>query len=269
MRKIIADADFDGICCSVLLKKLYPEAKIILATPQTIGQIETTEEDIIADLPAPKGFKGTRYDHHKTEKIPRGVSKKTSSCAKLLLSVFPKLKPYKDIVMAADRIDSGKFTKEMNTPEEQISYSLNTGNGDKQHKQRIIKMLLAGQTLQQIANNPLVTVRIEHKMAQVKKTIEALPSSTKKIYNTTFTTITGQTYPSIIKEYYKTGTNYIITIKGELITISRNPYKQGINLLQLTKPLGAQGKPHKVYFKGDIQKMQLIMEQIAIAEEEK
>jgi hypothetical protein len=120
--RLITRADFDGLACAVLLKKLKKYRRIYLTHAAVIlkKELKISGEDIVANLPYDPRC-GMWFDHHETsvadaEKRPfRGAFALADSCAQVIYDYYapsPQLEDYKELVDIANIIDAAKFTPE-------------------------------------------------------------------------------------------------------------------------------------------------------------
>ena len=121
--RLVTRSDFDGLVCGMVLK----EAGIIDSTqfvhPKDLqdGIFKAETTDVLCNVPFVAGC-GMWFDHHTSEAervgwtpgVP-GVSKKAPSCARLVYDFFNgevKYPHLKDVIDAADKVDSGQLTME-------------------------------------------------------------------------------------------------------------------------------------------------------------
>ena len=120
--RLITRADFDGLVCAVLLKKLKKYQRIFLTHAAVIlkKELYITSADIIANLPYDQRC-GMWFDHHETsvqdaENRPfRGAFALADSCAQVIFDYFAPskaLEGFKNLVDIANIIDAAKFTPE-------------------------------------------------------------------------------------------------------------------------------------------------------------
>ncbi|MDR2602290.1 MAG: exopolyphosphatase [Spirochaetaceae bacterium] len=121
--RLITRADFDGLACGAVLEAAGVIDEWLFVHPKDIqdGLIEATKNDVVANVPYIKGC-GLWFDHHSSEderlggKIQfTGVSKKSPSCVRVIYEYYggdAKLAKFKDMVQAADKMDSANLTVE-------------------------------------------------------------------------------------------------------------------------------------------------------------
>jgi oligoribonuclease NrnB/cAMP/cGMP phosphodiesterase (DHH superfamily) len=121
--RIVTRPDYDGVVSAILLRKIYGEATpIYWVEPYEVqrGEVTTTENDIIANLPynAPNAL---WFDHHITNGAPthfEGCFEIAPSAAGVVYKYFSELSGYDELVKETDKIDSANFSAdEINNPE--------------------------------------------------------------------------------------------------------------------------------------------------------
>lgn len=122
MKKIITDADLDGLISAAILRTQLgiDVSKIDFANPKVAqhGEVILDGETIVVDLPyIPRA--SMWYDHHKrnifdapaeAKAIP-GLRKEAPSCARVIADHYG-ITDLQELLVEADRIDSGKLTAE-------------------------------------------------------------------------------------------------------------------------------------------------------------
>jgi hypothetical protein len=127
---IITRGDFDGLVSSVLLTAVEDIKKIKFAHPKDAqdGKVIADADDIVVNIPFIKGC-GLWFDHHisEEEKVPNmgsfnGRFEMAPSAARVICNHYApknakKLEPFKDLLEAADKLDSATLTmKEVTDP---------------------------------------------------------------------------------------------------------------------------------------------------------
>ncbi|MGE4297805.1 MAG: exopolyphosphatase [Desulfovibrionaceae bacterium] len=131
--RLVTRADFDGLCCAVLLKELHLIESFRFVHPKDVqdGKVYVDQDDIIANLPYAAGC-GYWFDHHssETERLEymtlfedglKGACEMLPSCARVIWKyfgghdTFPK---HMDEMMdAVDKMDSANLSiHEINNP---------------------------------------------------------------------------------------------------------------------------------------------------------
>jgi nanoRNase/pAp phosphatase (c-di-AMP/oligoRNAs hydrolase) len=119
--RLLTRSDFDGLACGALLVYLglIDEWKFVHPKDIQDGLIETTDNDILANIPYIKGCK-LWFDHHSSESERlgkniyfEGVSKPAPSCARVVYEYYggdAKLGKFAEMIHYVDRVDSGNLT---------------------------------------------------------------------------------------------------------------------------------------------------------------
>jgi oligoribonuclease NrnB/cAMP/cGMP phosphodiesterase (DHH superfamily) len=125
--RLFTRADFDGLVCAAILEELGIVDKITYIHPQDLqdNKVRVTENDIIANAPFVEGC-GLWFDHHCSEHERlqfagnyTGASELAPSAAQVVYRYFEnkngyhkKLKKLKELVAAADIVDSAQFAQD-------------------------------------------------------------------------------------------------------------------------------------------------------------
>jgi len=125
--RLFTRADFDGLVCAAILEELGIVDEITYIHPQDLqdNKIKVTENDIIANAPFVEGC-GLWFDHHCSEHERlnltgrfTGASELAPSAAQVICHYFEnkngyhkKLKKFKELVAAADIVDSAQFSRD-------------------------------------------------------------------------------------------------------------------------------------------------------------
>ena len=121
--RLLTRSDFDGLACAALLKELgvIDHWKFVHPKDMQDGLIEVTDNDVLANIPYVKGC-GMWFDHHSSEEQRLGAafqyegeSRIEDSCARVIYEYYGgkgKLPYFEAMVMAVDKVDSAKLTKE-------------------------------------------------------------------------------------------------------------------------------------------------------------
>ena len=121
--RLLTRSDFDGLACAALLKELGVIDNWKFVHPKDIqdGQIEVTDNDVLANIPYVKGCK-MWFDHHSSENervgkdiVFEGASRIEDSAARVIYEYYggtEKLPHFETMVKAVDKVDAAKLTKE-------------------------------------------------------------------------------------------------------------------------------------------------------------
>lgn len=122
--RLLTRSDYDGLMCAVLLRELDMYDEIQFVHPKDIqdGIVSVTDRDILVNIPYVPGC-GIWFDHH-TSEAERGATKDVDfvgaswpapSCARVIYEYYggdEKLGKFKDMLEAADKADSARFTRD-------------------------------------------------------------------------------------------------------------------------------------------------------------
>jgi len=125
--KLVTRSDFDGLVCAAILKELDIVEEILYAHPKDLqdGKIEVSENDVLANVPFVEGC-GLWFDHHTSEYDRlqlegkyKGASRIEPSTARVIYNFYSELGGYEaklssleEMVQAADKADSGQYTRD-------------------------------------------------------------------------------------------------------------------------------------------------------------
>jgi len=121
--RLITRSDFDGLACGSILEALGLIDEWLFVHPKDIqdGQVEATENDIVANVPYIPGC-GLWFDHHSSEEERlgkdvefKGVSKKAPSCARVIYEYYggdEKLGKFSEMLKYVDKMDSADLTRD-------------------------------------------------------------------------------------------------------------------------------------------------------------
>jgi len=118
--RLIVRPDFDGLVCSLYLKKIFRISAVAYSEPKDIqdGNFKVQPQDIIANLPYHPNCSWW-FDHHASNEIPetfRGIYEVAPSAAGLIWNGFkdqnPALNAFKNLTQMTDLIDGGFYTIE-------------------------------------------------------------------------------------------------------------------------------------------------------------
>lgn len=123
--RLVTRSDFDGLGCAAILKEVGVIEAIKFVHPKDVqdGIIEIASDDILANVPYVKGC-GLWFDHHSSENERKAFGSFNGKCDTTALSAARVVYNYyggsggfkndhlKDLVIAVDKSDSAKFTKE-------------------------------------------------------------------------------------------------------------------------------------------------------------
>lgn len=119
--RMITRSDFDGLICSLLLKKKGIIDSIKFVHPKDLqdGLFEPTEDDILANVPYVPGC-GMWFDHHTSEEERvgwtvdvKGESRKEKSAARVIYDYYGGAEAFpncEEMMEAVDKVDSGDLT---------------------------------------------------------------------------------------------------------------------------------------------------------------
>ena len=122
---IVTRGDFDGLVSSVLLSEVEDVRRIRFVHPKDVqdGLVEADENDIVVNVPYIPGC-GLWFDHHVSEQesLPeigefKGRFETAPSAARVIYNHYApehrdKLDRFKDLLEAADKLDSAQLTVE-------------------------------------------------------------------------------------------------------------------------------------------------------------
>jgi oligoribonuclease NrnB/cAMP/cGMP phosphodiesterase (DHH superfamily) len=120
--RLITRTDFDGLVSAVFITIMEKIDQVIFAIPKDMqdGKVPVTDRDIIANLPYhPKC--ALWFDHHSSQQHKsdtssyRGKFAVAPSCARVIYDFYEQpeeLKPFGEMLIETDRIDSGNLTME-------------------------------------------------------------------------------------------------------------------------------------------------------------
>ncbi|MFH1448356.1 MAG: hypothetical protein ABIG39_05825 [Candidatus Micrarchaeota archaeon] len=206
--RLVTHNDFDGIACAVLISSVEEVDYIMFADPSAIQHREfnVREGDIITDLPYhPKC--AMWFDHHASNKPEEGMEFEGSfnvapSAARVVFDYYenPYLDKFKEMVEAADKIDSGNLTlEEVNTPQgyQKISITLDSDDirNDHDYRRRMVGWL-AHKPLKEILGIPEVSGRFNAKLKEYERFKEEIPKYTRLEGNVCITDVRGVENPS-------------------------------------------------------------------------
>ncbi|MDR2589707.1 MAG: exopolyphosphatase [Oscillospiraceae bacterium] len=121
--RLLTRSDFDGLACAALLKELgvIDSWKFIHPKDMQDGLVEVTENDVLANVPYVEGC-NMWFDHHSSEHQRlkpgleyKGMSRIEDSAARVIYEYYggvEKLPKMEEMVIAVDKVDSGKLTRE-------------------------------------------------------------------------------------------------------------------------------------------------------------
>ena len=120
--RLLTRSDFDGLACGALLKELGVIDHWKFVHPKDIqdGLVDVTENDVLANIPYVPGCK-LWFDHHSSESERvgavefEGESRLEDSAARVIYEYYggkEKLPHFEPMVVAVDKVDSAKLTKD-------------------------------------------------------------------------------------------------------------------------------------------------------------
>jgi len=121
--RLVTRSDFDGLVCGMVLKEagVIDSAQFVHPKDLQDGIFKAEVTDVLCNVPYVPGC-GMWFDHHTSEAervgwspgVP-GVSKQAPSCSRIIYEYFGGEEKYphlKEIIAAADKVDSGQLTPE-------------------------------------------------------------------------------------------------------------------------------------------------------------
>jgi oligoribonuclease NrnB/cAMP/cGMP phosphodiesterase (DHH superfamily) len=188
--RIVTRPDFDGIVCAVLLyEALDVRAPVIWVEPNDMqkGLIQIQKGDIIANLPYDERC-ALWFDHHYTNQIAgpfKGAFKIAPSAAGIIYQYFKGKfqRDYRELVQAADKIDSANLTlEEVLHPENHpyVLLSLTVSNEDQPNEDywnRLVAMFKK-RNIRQILKDPEVKQHCQSVTKQNDRYVEILKTHT-------------------------------------------------------------------------------------------
>lgn len=135
--RLITRANFDGICCAVLITQMEQIEQVVFTHTQDIedGTVKPVAGDILANLPFHYNA-SMWFDHHNKAEVPSdamlevsGLRGPAKSAARLVYDYYesPLLKKYEGMLQHNDQIAAAEFTLyEILTPDKWVllSYTL-------------------------------------------------------------------------------------------------------------------------------------------------
>jgi len=121
--RLLTRSDFDGLACGALLKELgiIDHWKFVHPKDMQDGIVDVTNQDVLANVPYVEGCK-MWFDHHSSENERlgkdiefEGECRIEDSAARVIYEYYggkSKLPHFEPMVIAVDKVDSGKLTKE-------------------------------------------------------------------------------------------------------------------------------------------------------------
>jgi oligoribonuclease NrnB/cAMP/cGMP phosphodiesterase (DHH superfamily) len=188
--RIVTRPDFDGIVCAVLLyEALDVRAPVIWVEPSDVQKdlIQIQKGDIIANLPYDERC-ALWFDHHYTNQIAKpfkGAFKIAPSAAGIIYAYFKDRfqRDYRELVQAADKIDSANLTlEEVLHPENHpyVLLSLTVSNEDQPNEDYWNKLvaLFKKYSIRQILQDPEVKQHCQSVTKQNDRYVEVLKTHT-------------------------------------------------------------------------------------------
>ncbi len=205
--RLVTHNDFDGLTCAVLIDSVEEIDSITFADPSAVQhkEFEVTGKDILADLPYhPKC--ALWFDHHSSNKPPEGKKFEGSfrvapSAARVVFEYYdnPYLEKFRELVDAADKIDSGNITLEdVRSPKgyQLLSITLESDDirEDHDYRRRVIEWL-ERKKIEEILKIPEVVERYTKKLQDYEHFRQEVPKYTKLEGNVCFTDMRGVENP--------------------------------------------------------------------------
>jgi oligoribonuclease NrnB/cAMP/cGMP phosphodiesterase (DHH superfamily) len=199
--RLVTHNDFDGIVCAVLIDSVEEIESISFADPSAVQHKEfiITSQDIIADLPYHHKC-AMWFDHHASS-APKegqkfeGLFKIAPSAARVVFDYYenPYLDKFKDLVDAADKLDSGNLTlEEVRKPTSYglLSITLESDDirEDHDYRRRVIDWLEHKQ-IDEVLKIPEVVERYTKKLKDYDVFRAEIPKYTKVTENVCFTDV--------------------------------------------------------------------------------
>ncbi|MFH0817020.1 MAG: exopolyphosphatase [Candidatus Micrarchaeota archaeon] len=205
--RLVTHNDFDGVTCAVLIDSVEEINSITFADPSAVQhkEFEVTHEDILADLPYhPKC--AMWFDHHSSNKPDEGKKfegafRIAPSAARVVFEYYdnPYLEKFRELVDAADKIDSGNITLEdVRSPQgyQLLSITLESDDirEDHDYRRRVVEWL-ERKKIGEILSIPEVVERYTKKLSDYARFREEVPKYTKLLGNVCFTDMRGVENP--------------------------------------------------------------------------
>ena len=119
---VVTRGDLDGLACTVFIGLMEDVDKIRFSHPKDMqdGKVPITEDDVIVNLPYVPGA-GMWFDHHSSQEQMidvagdfKGRYEVAPSAARVIYEYYdsPKLKPYDEMLVEVDRVDSADLNME-------------------------------------------------------------------------------------------------------------------------------------------------------------
>ena len=176
--RIVTHTDFDGLVSALLIRELFDIEQVTFAEPWMLQKREfpVRRGDVILDLPYGEGC-ALWFDHHATslpDKEKGFLDEHAKSCARVIFEHYikehPKLERFRELVDAADKIDSAAFTSnDLEHPDVygKISMAIRGDDRRKDDEFRLFLLnLLSFQSPEQAIAQPIIRKRVEEKLRQ-------------------------------------------------------------------------------------------------------
>lgn len=197
MARIVAHTDFDGLIAAFLAREIFGVEEVYFTEPWLIqkDEVEIRKGDIILDLPYHENC-SVWIDHHETskellEKVrpdqEAHFDETRPSCPGLMYDIYKDKFPFleepiiQEMIKAADKIDSGSFTREdLENPDiwGKISITLRSDDKRKDNEYRqLLLNLLSFQDPHKIVEQNIVKNRFaayEKEQEEAKKELPKL-----------------------------------------------------------------------------------------------
>ncbi len=201
--RLVTHNDFDGITCAVLIDSVEEIDFITFEDPSRVQkrEVDITKDDILTDLPYHHNC-AMWFDHHSSNKPPEGAKfegafRVAPSAARVVFEFYdnPYLDKFKELVDAADKIDSGNITLEdVKSPKgyQLLSITLESDDirEDHDYRRRVIEWL-ERKKIDEILKIPEVVERFTKKLGDYEKFRQEVPKYTKLEGNICFTDMRG------------------------------------------------------------------------------
>lgn len=158
--RIVTRPDFDGVVSAILLRKIFgKDTPILWVEPYEVqnGNIETTESDIIANLPynSPNAL---WFDHHITNNVPQNYKGKfevAPSAAGVIYNHYEELTGFDNLIIETDKIDSANFSaEEIKSPEKfphiLLAMTIDGGNETENEYLELLTSLLSRMSAEEV-----------------------------------------------------------------------------------------------------------------------
>ncbi|MDR3181510.1 MAG: exopolyphosphatase [Planctomycetaceae bacterium] len=222
--RFVTRSDFDGLVCGMVLKEAGVIDSVQFVHPKDLqdGIFKADANDVLCNVPYVSGC-GLWFDHHTSEADRvgwnpgvQGLSKKAPSCARIVYEYYggdAKFPQFKDVIEAADKVDSGQLTPEdIRNPQGWVLVGFladpRTGLG-RFHDFRISNYNLMMDFIDHLRTKPLTEI-LEH--PDVKERVDLYRKQT-------------ELFVEMVKQYTKIENNVIVTdLRGVTMIYTSNRF---------------------------------------------